>query len=142
MYADYSYYTDSYGGTMPEDEYRTYGLRASDFLDIMTRRQMRDNLPSDGQDLRLIRTAACAVADAMKTIQGRQKELAGSVSGGGTVKSVSSGGESLSFELSALDQAISGGQNGINRYLYDTAKVYLSGVADDNGHYYLFWGIL
>lgn len=142
MYADYSYYTDSYGGTMSEDEYKGYGLRASDFLDIMTRHQMRGNLPSDVTNLRLIRTAACVIADEFKAIQERQTVLAASASGGGTVKSVSSGGESLSFELSALDKAISGGQGGINRYLYESAKVYLSGVTDDNGHCYLYWGIL
>lgn len=142
MYADYSYYTDSYGGTMSEDEYKTYGLRASAFLDVMTRRQLRDNLPSDAQDLSMVRTASCAIADAMKTIEERKAALAASASGGGTVKSVSSGGESLTFELSALDQAIAGGQSGINGYLYEIAKVYLSGVADDNGHCYLFWGIL
>lgn len=135
------FYTDSYGGTMSEDEYRACGLRASDFIDVMTRRRLRNNLPSNDYDLRMVKMAVCSVADAMNTIKARQTELTGSVSMGGTVKSVSSGGESLTFELSAVDKAISGGQSEINAYLYGIAKHYLSGVADDSGQYYLYWGI-
>lgn len=142
MYADYEFYSGTFGGTMSENDWNVYGLRASDFLDVMTRRHLRDNLPTNEYDLRMVKMATCALADAHKAIGDRQAELAGSVSGGGTVKSVSSGGESLSFELSALDKAISGGQSELNRYYYETAKFYLSGVADDEGRYYLYWGIV
>lgn len=142
MYADYSFYTDSYGGTMSEDEYTACGLRASDFLDVMTRRHLRNNLPSDTYNLKMVKMAACVLADAYKAVNSRQAELAGGVSGGGTVKSMSSGGESLTFELSAIDKAISSGQAELNRYYYDLAKNYLSGVADDEGRYYLYWGLV
>lgn len=141
MYAEYSYYTDSYGGrALSEDEFPEYAERASDFLNYITRKRLVDNLPSDQTDLGRIKRACCAVAEKMKAIDKRKEELSGSASGG-VLKSMSSGGESVSFELSEIDRAIVGGEKELNQYLYNIAKVYLSMVGDDKGFYYLYWGI-
>ena len=64
MYAEYSYYTDSYGGrALSEDEFPEYAERASDFLNYITRKRLVDNLPSDQTDLGHIKRACCAVAE-------------------------------------------------------------------------------
>lgn len=142
MYAEYSDYTDSYGGhELTEDEFPTYAQRASDFLDYITRRRLEGNLPSSQTDLGRIKRACCAVAEKIRTIDKRREELSGNAAGGGVMKSISSGGESMSFELSEVDQAIVGGEKELNRYLYNIAKVYLSMVQDDQGSYYLYWGM-
>ena len=141
MYAEYSYYTDSYGGrALSEDEFPEYAERASDFLNYITRKRLVDNLPSDQTDLGRIKRACCAVAEKMKAIDKRKEELSGSASGG-VLKSMSSGRESVSFELSEIDRGIVGGEKELNRYLYNIAKVYLCMVGDDKGFYYLCWGI-
>lgn len=140
MYADYDDYKSN-GGTMSEEEYAVYGLRASDFLDWVTRHQLIDNLPSDETDLGKVKRACCAVADKLYEIDARKKELKANASGGGVLKSISSGGESMSFELSEVDKAILGGEKEINKLLYGIVRMYLSMVTDDDGRCYLYWGI-
>jgi len=148
MYADYEFYQGSYyGDTIAPDAWDKYGTRASDFLDWMTRRQMVNNLPSNAEDLERIQKACCAVADAFYQIDKiKAAEASGGASVGvegisGQIKSLSSGGESISFEASAVSRAVTGGETAINGYLYDVAKPYLSLVADDSGRYYLYWGL-
>ena len=145
MYAEFDFYTNQYyGDTITEDEWPKYGSRASDYLDWMTRRQMVDNLPTEEGALAKISKACCAVADQLKRIDEiRASESAADngIAVNGQVRSVSSGGESISFEASAASKAVAGGEADVNRYLYEVAKPYLSGVADDRGHLYLYWGI-
>lgn len=140
MYADYEYYKSN-GGTMSEEAYAVYGLRASDFLDFITRHHLTGNLPSDENDLGKVKRACCAVADKIAEIDARKKELKANASGGGVLKSLSSGGESMSFDLSEIDKAIQSGEKGITQLLYDVVRVYLSMVGDDEGRCYLYWGI-
>ena len=140
MYADYEYYKTTYGGSMTEDNYNIFGKRASAFMDFITERKLIDNLPSDEDDLDKIRECCCVLAEEMLAIRTRKDELASS-SSGGIVKSMSSGGESVTYELSELDTAILEGEVSIRKYLYGHAKMYLSYVADDDGSYYLYWGI-
>ena len=147
MYADYAFYTNSYYGTLiAETDFDKYGSCASDFLDWVTRHHLTNNLPSDAAALNQVKKACCAIADALYEIDAvkNTQATAGAAAGlnqGGTVQSISSGGESISFELSAMEKAVSGGQDAINAYLYTLVRPYLSMVADDNGNYYLFWGL-
>lgn len=138
MYADYSYYTESFGGkSLSEEEFPVYAQRASDFLDYITRRRLVDNLPPGETDLGRVKRACCAVADKLLAIDRRKAKLEEN----GAVKSISSGGESMSFELSEVDRAITGGEKETNQLLYNVAKVYLSMTQDKDGNYYLYWGI-
>ena len=141
MYADYSYYMDTYYGDVFTDEttYNRYASRASDFLDYVTMGKLAGNLPSDEPSLNKIKKAVCVAAEELKAIDQRRAEIDGASTG--AVRSISSGGESVSFELSAMDQAITAGASAVNAYLYDKVRIYLSMVSDDRGNLYLDRGL-
>jgi len=143
MYATYEFYTTEYHGDKiaTEEAFEKYGTRASDFLDRCTRRKLESGLPSKADDLKKIQKACCAIADAYVDIETATKSAEASAAQGGAIKSISSGGESISFESSALSLAVAGGAGAVNRYLLEIAKDYLSLVANDYGEYYLYWGL-
>ena len=143
MYADYEFYTDTYAGTVftDEDAYNTYAEMASDFIDMITHCRLTDNLPSDETMLARLKRCVCRLAEAYKEIDDIKTSLAASAAGGGVIKSMSSGGESVTFTASALQEAVSGGEMEICKYLYNVAKMYLSHLADDDGNYYLYGGL-
>ena len=143
MYATFEFYQNTYHGdkiTTAED-WEKYGTRASDFLDRCTRRKLEAGLPSKPEDLAKVQKACCAVADALVDVEAATKSAATSAAMGGAIKSISSGGESVSFESSALSLAVAGGAQTVNRYLFEVAKDYLSLVPNDAGEYYLYWGL-
>ena len=141
MYADYEYYKDHSNAYVSEDDFGVYSQRASDLLDYFTRRSLRDNLPTGETDLEQVKRACCELIDTLYVLDKRKAELSANAAGGGTIKSISSGGESLRFELSAIDKAITGGSQEEKRYLFGIVKFYLSMVADDEGRPYLYWGL-
>ncbi len=147
MYADYEFYTETwYGDKLTEETYPKYGSRASDFLDWITRQRIVDNLPTDEKALERLGKACCAAADALfdidavRTAQMEAGAAAG-VNQSGIIQSISSGGESVSFQASEMEKAVAAGQDGINRYLFEQVRPYLSMLADDSGRYYLYWGL-
>lgn len=143
MYADYEFYTDTYAGTVftDEDAYNTYAEMASDFVDFLTHYSLTDNLPTDEAMLTRLKKCVCRLAEAYKEIDDIKASAVASASGGGVIKSMSSGGESVTFTASALQEAVSGGETEIRKYLYGIAKIYLSHLADDDGNYYLYGGL-
>lgn len=143
-YADFDFYSNQYLGNRirTETEFQRYALRASRFMDLFTFNQMIGNLPSDADALYLIHSACCALADDIQELDSiRQKTGSGSSAGGDYIKSMTSGGESITFGQSALTQAATGDQMAVSRYLNARAKTYLSGVSDDQGHCYLYGGL-
>ncbi len=144
MYADYEFYKNTYkGNKISPEEFENLAERASDFLDYITRGRLENGVPSAEKDAVKIRKACCAVADAYKSISAAEQSAQGmtGIAGAGAIKSISSGGESLSFGDSAVSLALSKGRPGINNYLFNEAKTYLSGVTDDRGTAYLYWGL-
>ena len=89
MYADFTYYSESYGGKMTEEGWAVYGKRASAFLDYYTGRRLRGNLPTQVEDLEAVQDACCAVADGMKEVTDRETAIAAHNTAGGAIKSVS-----------------------------------------------------
>lgn len=142
MYATYEFYTtEYYGEKIASDDWEKYASRASDFLDRCTRRKLETNMPTKAEDLLKVRKACCAVAEALMDIDTVSQSETSRVAQGGAIKSISSGGESVTFEASALSLAISGGSGAVNRYLYEVAKDYLTLVPDATGEYLLYWGL-
>lgn len=141
MYADFTYYSESYGGKMTGEDWAVYGKRASAFLDYYTARRLRENLPTQTEDLEAVRNACCAVADGMKEVTDREMAIAEQNAAGGAIKSISSGGESVSYELSAIDKAITGGETTENTYYAAIAKRHMMWVRDDSGRPYLYRGV-
>lgn len=102
VYADYSYYKDVYGGTMPEAEFRRQVRLASAYLDQITMGRI-SALAGDDR----ARDACCAVAE-----EYRQQEQ-------GTVASETNGDHSITFSRGASEK--SGGAR-----LYEAAALYLA----------------
>ena len=61
VYADYAYYTQTYGGTMPEVEYKRLSRMASAYLDRVTFDRITAGQPEEIMEK--VRAACCAVAD-------------------------------------------------------------------------------
>lgn len=139
MYADFEYYQNEYHGTaIAYADWEALGTRASDFLDFATGRKLVDNLPTDDYGLRAVRHACCAVAEEIQRTDAVKAQQGGAE---GVIRSISSGGESYTYEATAAAQAVALGPTGVQAYLYGTVKTYLSLISDDAGNYYLYRGL-
>lgn len=140
MYTTIEFYTTEYKGTkLTDSNFDLYAKRASDFLDRCTRRRLEDGLPTNPADNAKVQKACCAVADALLDIDSATAERGGATSG--AIKSMTSGGESISYGESAIERAIAGGETAKGRYLFEIAKTYLTLVTGRDGEYLLYWGI-
>ena len=162
-YADYEFYTTKYyGSSIPDSQsFDKQAERASDFLDIVTRDRLVDGLPDNERAQTKIKKAVCALADKLYSLELAEKQAlsaaAGSLFGGtggattGVITSKSSGSESVNYaspsEIANGAKAWSsvysaaGDEQATNKLLYDTAKVYLMGVRDNNGVPLLYAGM-
>ena len=162
-YADYEFYrTKYYGSAIPDSQsFDKQAERASDFLDIITFNRLVNGLPDNERAQTKIKKAVCALADKLYGLDLAEKKAlsaaAGSItSGTGAattrfITSKSSGSESISYaspsEIANGAKAWStvysaaGDEQATNKLLYDTAKVYLMGVRDNEGTPLLFAGL-
>lgn len=68
MYADYTFYTNTYHGTkLAAADYSYYAERASDYLDDVTNGRITADILADSGTETLIKKACCAAADEMLT---------------------------------------------------------------------------
>lgn len=162
-YADYKFYTESFGNVVPEADFPRLAERASDFIDTLTFDRLVDGLPGDERQQKRIKKAVCAAADILYQIDiAEQNAAAAAVTGtatilpgGGTttgiVTSVSSGSESRSYatpqqigasakEWSAV-YAAAGDAQKTNDLLLKTALPLLMGVRTDEGIPILYAGL-
>ena len=63
-YADYTYYSGTYMGTMSEEDFSRLAVRASSFLDYYTR-----NKAKEYAGLEELQMACCALVDVYKLIE-------------------------------------------------------------------------
>ena len=154
-YADYKFYTESFGNVVPETDFPRLAERASDFVDLMTSDRLVDGLPTDERSQKRIKKAVCSLTELMYQIELAEKNATNAAvsgtstaigSGGSTtgiVTSVSSGSESISYatpqqkasgakEWSAV-YAATGDVQKTNDLLYKTALPLLMGVRTDEG---------
>lgn len=162
-YADYKFYTESFGNVVPESDFPRLAERASDFVDLMTSDRLVDGLPTDERSQKRIKKALCSLAEKMYQIELAEKNATDAAvsgastaigSGGSTtgiVTSVSSGSESISYatpqqigasakEWSAV-YAVAGDAQKTNDLLLKTALPLLMGVRTDNGIPVLYAGV-
>jgi hypothetical protein len=105
MYADYQFYTEDYfGSSIAEADFPRLSSRASDFLDYYTRGKAVD--VEESTTLTALKKACCAVAEAMKENEDRQKlaeraTQAALSESGGEVKSETVGSHSASYTTAA-----------------------------------------
>ena len=154
-YADYKFYTESFGNVVPETDFPRLAERASDFVDLMTSNRLVDGLPTDERSQKRIKKAVCSLAELMYQIELAEKNATNAAASGasttigaggsttGVVTSVSSGSESISYatpqqkasgakEWSAV-YAATGDVQKTNDLLYKTALPLLMGVRTDEG---------
>ena len=162
-YTDFEFYATTYhGNVVPEADFPRIADRASDFLDVITFDRLVDGLPSDERAATKVQKAVCAVSDKLYELELAEKQAlsaaAGSASSSGSggatsgvITSRSAGSESISYASpsemangaktwSAVYQA-AGDEQATNKLLYDTAKVYLTGVRDNEGAPLLYAGL-
>lgn len=162
-YADYKFYTESFGNVVPETDFPRLAERASDFIDTMTFNRLVDGLPTNERSQKRIKKAVCSLAELMYQIELAEKNATNAAvsgtsttisSGGSTtgiVTSVSSGSESISYatpqqkalgakEWSTVYTA-AGDVQKTNNLLYKTALPLLMGVRTDEGIPILYAGV-
>lgn len=162
-YADFEFYTTTYhGNVVPESDFDRIADRASDFLDVITFGRLIDGLPDDERGKTKVQKAVCAVCDKLYQLEQADKQALSAAAGGtssggsggvtsGVITSKSAGSESISYASpsemasgaktwSAVYQA-AGDEQATNKLLYDTAKVYLTGVRDNEGAPLLYAGL-
>lgn len=162
-YADYKFYTESFGNVVPEADFPRLAERASDFVDLMTSDRLANGLPTDERSQKRIKKAVCSLAEKMYQIELAERNATNAAvsgtstaigSGGSTtgiVTSVSSGSESISYatpqqkasgakEWSAV-YAAAGDVQKTNDLLLKTALPLLMGVRTDDGIPVLYAGV-
>lgn len=125
-YTTFEFYTDSYfGDSIAESSFPKWNERASMKLDQLTYGHINDDTREEFDER--IQKATCALADLLyqidfKTVHANDAEV-------GNIKSMSSGGESISFGTNeTLVDRVLGDATSQNRLCYDTVCEYLSGT--------------
>ena len=161
-YADYKFYTESFGNVVPETDFPRLAEKASDFVDIMTFDRLADGLPTNERSQKRVKKAVCSLAELMYQIELAEKNAINQASANvtdtnvgnistGIVTSVSSGSESISYatpqqigasakEWSAV-YASAGDVQKTNDLLLKTALPLLMGVKMDDGIPILYAGV-
>lgn len=161
-YADYKFYTESFGNVVPETDFPRLAERASDFIDTMTFNRLVDGLPINERSQKRIKKAVCSLAELMYQIELAENNAINQASANvtdtnvgnistGIVTSVSSGSESISYatpqqigasakEWSAV-YAAAGDVQKTNDLLLKTVLPLLMGVRTDDGIPVLYTGV-
>ena len=154
-YADYKFYTESFGNVVPEADFPRLAEKASDFIDTMTFNRLVDGLPVNEYFQKRIKKAVCSLAETMYQIELAEKNAANAAASG-TSTTIGSGGsttgsESISYatpqqigasakEWSAV-YAAAGDIQKTNDLLLKTALPLLMGVRTDDGMPILYAGV-
>lgn len=161
-YADYKFYTESFGNVVPETDFPRLAEKASDFIDAMTFDRLVDGLPENERSQKRIKKAVCSLAELMYQIELAEKNAINQASANvtdinvgnistGIVTSVSSGSESISYatpqqigasakEWSAV-YAAAGDVQKTNDLFLKAALPLLMGVRTDDGIPILYEGM-
>lgn len=122
-YTTYTFYKENYyGDSIAESSFPMWNEKASDKLNWLCNGGITESeLSSHGTE---IQKATCAIADLLYQIDFKKKNSHDSTNG--NVKSMSSGGQSITFGANetALDVALSD-DKALTRMLYDVASEYL-----------------
>lgn len=162
-YTDFTFYENTYhGNVIPADDFERIADRASDFLDVITFDRLIDGLPDDERAKTKVQKAVCAVSDKLYELELAEKQALSAAAGGtsssgsggatsGVITSRSAGSESISYASpsemangaktwSTVYQA-AGNPQETNKILESTARLYLTGVKDNNGVNLLYAGV-
>lgn len=93
MYADFTFYQETYNGALTETEFMRLEVRATAEINRITSRRAKD---AKGEDLELVKFAECAVIDELSYQ---------SLGGSGDVTSESNDGISRSYATGAVSKS-------------------------------------
>lgn len=149
MYADYSFYTDTfYGDTLTESNANKWLDRASDFVDVLTFNRLETAFPTEERHIVRVKKAVCAIADALFLIDTQRKAGAAQIGADGkytgAISSISSGKESISYATGGTASVYSvaaSSNDAADRYTRRLAEIYLANVPDADGVNLLYAGI-
>jgi len=149
MYADYSFYTDTYhGDTLTSSNAVKWLDRASDYVDTITYRRLETAYPTAEADDVKVKKAVCAVADALYFIDAQRRAGAALVNADGKVTgaiaSMSSGKESISYATggtASVYSAAASNPTAQDNYIRYEAERYLANIPDANGVNLLYAGV-
>lgn len=130
-YADYTYYSGNYMGTVSEEDFPHLAVRASSFLNYYTQNRAKNNADMDA-----VKMCCCALVDKYQLIEAAQHlattRLTAALTGdevksetvGGYSRTLASGGESAAAALNATDGARKLLAETCNEYLAHTGLLY------------------
>lgn len=134
-YADYTYYSGTYMGTVSENDFPRLAVRASSFLDYYTMGKVANRA-----DLDAVKMCCCALVDKYAIIEAAQaaatKNLAAAAAGAAEIKSetvggysrtLATGGESALAAINVTDGAKKLLAATCNEYLAHTGLLYRGG---------------
>ena len=142
MYVDYEFYKTLYGTTVDEKVFNRLIWNAEKLVkNAVTGADGKCKLdfafPDVAYDAEAVKRCECALVDIMAKIEKAETEAEGNK----TVKSVSAGNESISYDTgSGLIGKVLSNKSAQSRLYADTINEYLRGTKDKNGVNLLFGG--
>lgn len=119
IYATYEYYTESFGGRMPEDSFSAHARTASAYIRQITLGRSDYLIDKMGERCReQLSDACCAICDVLEAAETVKTD-------GRAVKSVSNDGYSVTYVTEADETSAEAALRG---RMYDTAALYLAGT--------------
>lgn len=142
MYVDYAFYKTLYGTTVDETVFNRLIWNAEKLVKnavtgVDGRCKLDFAFPDVAYDAEAVKRCECALVDIMAKIEKAETEAEGNK----TVKSVSAGNESISYDTgSGLIGKVLSDKSAQARLYADTINEYLRGTKDKNGVNLLFGG--
>lgn len=142
MYVDYEFYKTLYGTTVDETAFNRLIWNAEKLVKnavtgVDGRCKLDFAFPDVAYDAESVKRCECALVDIMAKINKAETEAEGNK----TVKSVSAGNESISYDTgSGLIGKVLSDKSAQARLYADTINEYLRGTKDKNGVNLLFGG--
>lgn len=142
MYVDYEFYKTLYGTTVDETAFNRLIWNAeklvkNDVTGVDGRCKLDFAFPDVAYDAEAVKRCECALVNIMAKIEKAEIEAEGNK----TVKSVSAGNESISYDTgSGLIGKVLSDKSAQARLYADTINEYLRGTKDKNGVNLLFGG--
>lgn len=142
MYVDYEFYKTLYGTTVDETAFNRLIWNAERLVKnavtgVDGRCKLDFAFPDAVYDAEAVKRCECALVDIMAKIDKAETEAEGNK----TVKSVSAGNESISYDIgSDLIGKVLSDKSAQARLYADTISEYLRGIKDKNGVNLLFGG--
>lgn len=143
MYVDYAFYKNLYGTTVDDKVFNRLIWNAEKLVKnavtgVDGRCKLDFAFPDVAYDAEAVKRCECALVNIMAKIEKAETEAEGNK----TVKSVSAGNESISYDTgSGLIGKVLSDKSAQSRLYADTINEYLRGTKDKNGVNLLFGGI-